>query len=89
MEPITARVNLIKNPVGDSKTVALGTAILYGVFAINKIKFVNGSKGVFVSMPSIKNLKGEFEDICHPITKEFRDALNKALMDAYEAQLAK
>ena len=34
-------------------------------------------------MPNRKDSKGEFRDICHPIDKEFREELIKAIMDEF------
>ena len=54
-----------------------------GAFAIRGVKVVEGSKGLFVSMPSMK-VGSEYKDICFPITAESRDRLNQAVLTAYE-----
>lgn len=36
-----------------------------------------------------KDAKAEHRDIAHPVTKEFRDYLQKKVLDAYEAQAVK
>ncbi len=86
LEITKVRVNKIKNRQdgSTSKVVALATVLLNETFAINKISVVNGSKGVFVSMPRTKNSKDEWEDICNPVTAEFRKLLEKAVLDEYE-----
>lgn len=56
-------------------------------FAIKNLRIVEGNKGLFVAMPSVKNHKGEYEDIFFPITKESRAALNDAVISAYEQKL--
>lgn len=38
-------------------------------------------------MPSVKNHKGEYEDIFFPISKESRATLNTAVISAYEQKL--
>lgn len=58
-----------------------------GEFAIRNIKVMDGSKGLFVSMPSYKAANGEYKDICFPITKESRERLNSAVFSAYEQAL--
>jgi len=83
LEITKVRVNKVKSENPENKTVAMVTVLLNETFAINKIQIVNGSKGLFVSMPSKKNAKGEYEDICHPITGEFRELLNKTIMDEF------
>ena len=57
------------------------------------IRLYQDDKGeFFISMPSnsYKNAKGEtqYDDIFHPVTKEARNALSDAVMDAYEQKLA-
>lgn len=56
-------------------------------FAIRGIRIVQGEYGPFVSMPSYKS-GGEFKDICFPVTKEFREQLNAAVVGAYQQELA-
>lgn len=56
-----------------------------GVFIIKGLKIVEGSKGLFVSMPRQKNSKEVWDDICHPITKEFKDKLEELAISAYKA----
>jgi len=86
LEITKVRVNKIKNRKegSTSKVVALATVLLNETFAVNKISVVNGANGLFVSMPRTKNSKDEWEDICNPITAEFRKALDKAVIEEYE-----
>ena len=59
-------------------------------FIINNVNIIQGSNGLFVTMPSYKtkqvdeNGKDIYRDICYPVTKVFREALYKALTDEYE-----
>jgi stage V sporulation protein G len=39
-------------------------------------------------MPSYKAGNGEYKDICFPVTKEFREQLSNAVIDAYHQALA-
>ena len=57
-----------------------------GAFAIRGVKIVEGSSGLFVSMPSYK-VGSEYRDICFPITPECRKQLNDAVIGAYEQAL--
>ena len=52
---------------------------LNGCFAVRGVKVVQGEHGPFVSMPSY---------VCYPFTKELRDQINTAVMDAYQQELA-
>jgi stage V sporulation protein G len=56
-------------------------------FAIRNVKVVDSSKGMFIAMPSYKAGTGEYKDICFPVTKEFREQLNNAVIDAYHQAL--
>ena len=46
---------------------------------------VEGEKGLFVSLPSRRNVKGEWVEHCFPMTKELRAKLSAAVLEAYEA----
>ncbi|MFQ8981462.1 MAG: septation protein SpoVG family protein [Waltera sp.] len=54
-----------------------------GAFAVRGIKIIEGSNGLFVSMPSYK-AGNEYKDICFPITQECRKQLHDAVIAAYE-----
>ena len=45
------------------------------------------SKGLFLGMPSQPDGKGGYRDMAYPVTKEFREQLNTAVLQAYEAKL--
>jgi stage V sporulation protein G len=73
----------IENP--KNSIVAFASANIAEVFAVNNIKVINSEKGLFVAMPQVKDGKGEFRDICFPITREFRQKLNDAILGEYAA----
>lgn len=85
LEITKVRVNKVKEHAegASDKVVALATILLNDTFAINKIRVINGVKGLFVSMPRNKNGKGEWEDVCHPLTGEFRKSMDKLVLDEY------
>lgn len=59
-------------------------------FLINNVSLLQGRNGVFISMPSYKtkqidgNGRNVYKDVCFPITKEFREKLNGAIMQGFE-----
>ena len=63
-----------------------------GDFAVHGIKLFQNENGTFVSMPAIpyKDANGEtkYNDIFHPITAEARSELGKAIVAAYNQELA-
>ena len=58
-----------------------------GVFVIRGVRLVDGSKGMFVSMPSRKTEDGEYIDICFPINNDTRLLILGVVKDAYEKAL--
>ena len=72
-------------PEGTLKATA--TVNINDAFAIRGIKLMEGSKGLFVSMPSFKAGNGEYKDICFPCTAEARKEFDQAVMGAYEQAL--
>lgn len=55
---------------------------LGGVFVVKGVKIIDGRQGMFVAMPSRKT-DGGFEDICHPVTAEFRQRLEDEVFREY------
>lgn len=72
-------------PEGNVKAYA--SINLNDCFAIRNVKVVDSSKGLFIAMPNYKTGNGEYKDICFPVTKEFREQLNNAVIDAYNQAL--
>ena len=70
---------------------AICDVTLDDAFAIHGVKFIKGQNGDFVSMPSDKwkNTQGDVKhsDIVHPLDKETRAQLFKAVSAAYDAHL--
>ena len=51
-------------------------------FVVENLKIVQGSKGLFLGMPSQPDGKGGYRDMAYPVTKEFREQLNTAVLQA-------
>lgn len=66
---------------------ATATVNINGAFAVRGVKLMEGSKGLFVSMPSYKAGNGEYKDICFPCTAEARKEFDNAVIGAYEHAL--
>lgn len=66
---------------------ATATVNINGAFAVRGVKLMEGSKGLFVSMPSYKAGNGEYKDICFPCTAQARKEFNNAVIGAYEQAL--
>ena len=81
---VSARAYLSR---GNSSTLANVTVDLGGEYAIRGVRVVQGKNGPFVSMPQQKDSKGEYRDVVFPVTREARERLIDAVMDAYEQAL--
>ncbi len=113
----------------DKKLKAYATLTFDKAFVARNVKVIEGTKGLFVAMPSrrlkescpkchFKNVvrskfcnqcgsalpmfepkpvtpgdnrerQSEHRDIAHPITSDFREYIQKKVLDAYEAELKK
>lgn len=87
-QPIPMKVDVKIGSIRPEGNVrAYASVNLNDCFAIRNVKVVDSSKGLFVAMPSYKAGNGEYKDICFPVTKEFREQLNNAVIDAYKQAL--
>lgn len=76
----------------NSKTVALATVTISDCLVLTGLKIVKGKKGMFVAMPQRKLSKpdkngNEYADIFFPITHDFREELNNAILDEYDKKI--
>lgn len=59
-------------------------------FVVTGLTVIEGEKGLFVSMPQTKGKDSEgkerYFDIVFPITKEGRQAISEAVLEAYEKE---
>ncbi len=69
------------NQVGKLK--AYVTVTFDNQFVVHNIKIIEGRDGDFIAMPSRQLANGEFKDVAHPISSEFRDHLQQVVMEAY------
>ena len=82
---VDVKIYLPKDPEKDhGKLLGFASVNLGGVFAVNNIRIYDSEKGPFVTMPGKKGQDGKYHDICCPTTKEMRQALNAAVLGAYE-----
>lgn len=68
----------------EGKMKAVASVTLDGEFVIHDVKVVEGSKGLFVAMPSRKTPDGEFRDVAHPITPSARERIQRAVLERFE-----
>lgn len=64
-------------------------------FIVNNVSIMQGKDNLFVTMPLYKtnqtdeNGKTVYQEVCYPVTKEFREKLYKEIMSTYELSLQK
>lgn len=67
----------------DEKLCGFANIILDDTFVVRGLKIIRGMDRHFVAMPSRRKRDGSFADIAHPITMDFREKMEKAVLDAY------
>ena len=70
----------------DSKMKGSASVIIDDCFRITGIKIIEGSNGLFLSMPSRKLKDGTNRDIVYPINSETRKLFNDVILTEYEKQ---
>ena len=83
----TVKLDVRAYPIAEPKgnTVGFASVTINDMFAVHGIRVMNGEKGIFAAMPSAKDSKGEYRDVCFPVTAELRKQLNTAVVEAYAA----
>jgi stage V sporulation protein G len=71
----------------DNKLKAFASITLDNCFVIRGLKVIEGTKGVFVAMPSRKRPDGTYQDVAHPINNETRDWMEERIVSAYKEEL--
>ena len=74
-------------PVNEERLKAYVSITIDDCFVIRDLKVIMGPAGLFVAMPSKKRKDGQFRDIAHPLNQETRTLLEKAVFDAFEAEV--
>ncbi len=77
-------VSIRKVEKEDSRMKGIASVLLDDEFAVHDIRIIEGTKGLFIAMPSRKTSVGNYRDIAHPISQEVRSMFEKAILDAYE-----
>ena len=65
------------------KLRAVASVVLDDCFVVKNVRVVDGAKGLFIFMPSRRNVKGEFSELCFPLSAELRRELSDAVLQAY------
>jgi stage V sporulation protein G len=73
----------------EEKLKAFVTVTFDNCFVVRNMKIIEGNKGLILCMPSRKLPNGNYKDVAHPITMDFRKFLEDRIMSAYEEEAKK
>ncbi len=74
-------------PIDEEKLRAYVTITFDHCFVIRDLKIIQGSTGLFVSMPSKRRKDGTYKDIAHPINNETRRMIEEKIIAEYQKVL--
>lgn len=69
----------------NTRLKAVATVIFDNCIVVRDVKIIVATENVFIAMPAIKLKTGEFKDICHPLTIEFRDYMQRNVIDVFNS----
>ncbi len=75
----------IRKVEDEGKLKAYVTVTFDNCFVVHNVKIIEGKSGLFIAMPSRKTANGEYKDVAHPISPEFRNALQDQIIAEYNA----
>lgn len=75
----------IRKVTSEGKLKAYVTVTFDNCFVVHNVKIIEGKDGLFIAMPSKKTSTGEYKDVAHPISPEFRTDLQTKILDEYNA----
>lgn len=75
----------IRKVEDEGKLRAYVTVTFDNCFVVHNVKIIEGKSGLFIAMPSRKTANGEYKDVAHPISPEFRTELQNKILDEYNA----
>lgn len=68
----------------DSKMKAVASITIDGEFVVHDIKVIESEKGLFIAMPSKKDVNGEYKDVAHPINTATRTHIQDVVIAKYK-----
>lgn len=75
----------IRKVASEGKLKAYVTVTFDDCFVVHNVKIIEGKTGLFIAMPSRKTRTGDYKDVAHPISPEFRTDLQDKILAEYEA----
>lgn len=75
----------IRKVTSEGKLRAYVTVTFDNCFVVHNVKIIEGKDGLFIAMPSKKTVAGEYKDVAHPISPEFRTEMQNKIISEYNA----
>ncbi|MCI6809947.1 MAG: septation regulator SpoVG [Spirochaetia bacterium] len=75
----------IRKVEDEGKLRAYVTVTFDNCFVVHNVKIIEGKGGLFIAMPSRKTANGEYKDVAHPISPEFRTELQDKILEEFNA----
>ena len=75
----------IRKVEDEGKLRAYVTVTFDNCFVVHNVKIIEGQNGLFIAMPSRKTANGEYKDVAHPVSPEFRSELQTKIIAEYNA----
>jgi stage V sporulation protein G len=75
----------IRKVAAEGKLKAYVTVTFDNCFVVHNVKIIEGKTGLFIAMPSRKTSAGDYKDVAHPISPEFRTELQDKILAEYSA----
>ena len=82
MQITELRLRKVEN---EGKLKAYVTVTFDNCFVVHNVKIIEGKTGLFIAMPSRKTANGEYKDVAHPISPDFRNELQEKILAEYDA----
>ena len=82
MQITELRLRKVEN---EGKLKAYVTVTFDNCFVVHNVKIIEGKTGLFIAMPSRKTANGEYKDVAHPISPDFRNELQEKILVEYNA----
>ena len=82
MQITELRLRKVEN---EGKLKAYVTVTFDNCFVVHNVKIIEGKTGLFIAMPSRKTANGEYKDVAHPISPDFRNELQEKILSEYNA----
>ena len=82
MQITELRLRKVEN---EGKLKAYVTVTFDNCFVVHNVKKKKKKTGLFIAMPSRKTANGEYKDVAHPISPDFRNELQEKILAEYNA----